>query len=134
MPTESERSEEILIISGYSMRREALASAVWQGGWEPRMSTTAAEAVKLLGERNYAAVLCDDVLPDDDFRAVIAGVQRRVPGVPVIVVSRRDEWEPYIMALAAGATDYVAFPPYEGEVEQALANAIRLCRSCPNAA
>ncbi len=79
-------------------------------------------------------MLCEDTLPDGNFTKVMTLVERFAAGTPLIVVSRRDEWENCIAALAAGAADYLAFPPYPGEVEQSLDKAARLNRTLAHAA
>jgi DNA-binding response OmpR family regulator len=113
--------ERVLVISGETRHRKTLAAAVEQAGWIPSACATADEAKLFLAGERYAAVLCEDVLPDGDFRSVIVQVRRLAGATPVIVVSRRDDWDSCMIALAAGAADYVAFPPNPGEVERSLA-------------
>ena len=110
-------SARVLIVSGEGHHRETLAAAVQRGGWKPALSATVDGAEILLARGHYDAVLSEDTLPDGNFTKVMTLVERfRSAGTPLIVVSRRDEWENYIAALAAGAADYLAFPPYPGEV------------------
>lgn len=134
MSNRERKAGAVLIVSGDTMHRETLASAVWQCGWVPQLCRTAGEVAQILQPRSFAAVLSDDILPDADFTVVIRDIERRSLNVPVIVVSRRDEWNPYIVALAAGAPNHLPFPPYPGEVEQSLARAVNLCRSLATAA
>lgn len=134
MSTQGSTSKAILIISGCSLHRETIRSIVWDCGWHPVLCGTAKDARELLAANKYAAVFCDDVLPDADFRSLVRHVAQVAPSVPVIVVSRRDEWDAYLIALASGATDYLAFPPYAGEVEQCLSKATKLARSLATAA
>jgi DNA-binding NtrC family response regulator len=129
MSNKSRKSIAVLVVSGKVVHRETIASAVRQCGWMPRVCGSAGEAAEMLRRGSFAAAFSDDTLPDGDFRAIVRDVDRCSLNVPVIVISRRDEWEPYIVALAAGATDYVAFPPYAGEVEQALTRAVQSCES-----
>jgi DNA-binding response OmpR family regulator len=126
--------KRVLIVSGDSPRRRTLAAAVRHGGLDATPSATAEEAKSLLSRDRFLAVLCEDQLPDGDFRSVIAQAERTKQGTPVIVVSRRDEWESYMVALAAGASDYVAFPPYPGEVEQSLEKVQELSKSLAHVA
>jgi two-component system, OmpR family, response regulator VicR len=129
-----ESPKRVLIVSGESPHRKALAAAVRQGGFEATPSTTAEEASRLLMRGRFLAILCEDKLPDGDFRTVIAQAEPGTGCTPVIVVSRRDEWESYMLALAAGASDYLAFPPYPGEVERSLARAREVSKSSADAA
>lgn len=130
MLNDQQKAKTVLIVSSKAEQRETLAETLWQRGWNPSICFTAREAAGILRTAQIAAVLCDDVLSDGDFR----DVESRSLGVPVIVVSRRDEWEPYPVALAAGATDYLAFPPYAGELQQSLARAVKVHRSLSSAA
>lgn len=111
------------------MHGERLASAVRQRGWLPQLCQTAGEVAQVLQPRSFAAVLSDDILPDADLTMVIPDIERRSLNVPVIVVSRRGEWDPSIVALMAGAPNHLPFPPYPGEVEQSLARSVSPCRS-----
>lgn len=121
MANQQGTSARVLIVSGEGHHRETLAAAVQHGGWKPTLCARVDAAEMLLTSWCYAAVLCEDVLPDGDFTSVIAQVRRLAGETPVIVVSRRDDWESCMIALAAGAADYVAFPPNPGEVERSLA-------------
>lgn len=127
-------SARVLIVSGEGHHRETLATAVHRGGWKPTLSATVDGAETLLARGHYDAVLCEDTLPDADFTKVMTLVERFAAGTPLIVVSRRDDWENYIAALAAGAADYLAFPPYPGEVERSLDKAASLNRPLAHAA
>ncbi len=122
-------SKSVLIISGEGSHRDTLASMVSNCGLFPKTSATIDAARDLLVRGKYAAVVCEDTLPDGDFRLVMTHVERHAGRLPVIVVSRRADWESYMVALAGGATDYVAFPPYPGEIERSLENALAVSRS-----
>jgi DNA-binding NtrC family response regulator len=78
----------------------------------------------LIAHQQFRVVLCEDLLPDGDFRAVIGETTRNEGKLPVIVVSRRDDWDSYLAAMSAGAFDYVALPPAPGEVERILYTAL----------
>ena len=57
---------------------------------------------------------------NEDIGAAIrqmAGFERQTP---IILVSRIENWDSYLSAIAAGAFDYVDFPPYPGELERIL--------------
>jgi two-component system, OmpR family, response regulator len=118
MSSRERKAGAVLIVSGDAMHREALRSAVWQSGWMPQVCQTAEEAAQILQPHSFAAVLSDDVLPDADFTVLVREIERRSLHVPVVVVSRRDECDLDIVALTAEAANYLAFPPYPGEVER----------------
>jgi DNA-binding NtrC family response regulator len=122
-------SKAVLIVSGEGAHRDTLASVISDCGLLPKTSSTADGARELLARGNYAVVLCEDTLPDGDFRSVLDQVESQAGRIPVIVVSRRADWDSYMIALAGGATDYVAFPPYPGELERSLHNALGLSQA-----
>jgi DNA-binding NtrC family response regulator len=126
--------DHVLIVSGESSHGDTLAAVTRCYGLSPTLCATVDSARSLLARKRFAAVLCDDLLADGSFRDIIAGAARLAAGTPVIVVSRRDDWESYAIALSVGASDYLAFPPYRGEVERALEKAGKLHRGLATAA
>jgi DNA-binding NtrC family response regulator len=113
-------SKHVLIVSGESSRRNTLSAVARYCGLQPTLCATVDSVTDLLARKRFAAVLCEDTLPDGSFRDVIADAASLADGTPVIVVSRRDDLESHAIALNAGASDYLAFPPYRSEVEQAV--------------
>lgn len=66
------------------------------------------EAAALTGD--YALVLLDLTLPGKDGLDVLAGIRRRLPALPVIVLTARGAIEQRVEGLDRGATDYVTKP------------------------
>ncbi|HXW57831.1 MAG TPA: hypothetical protein VEJ67_18910 [Candidatus Cybelea sp.] len=116
-------SKAVLVVSGDSSHRDTLAAAVQGCGLEARLCARTREAWEPLVRDDFLAVLSEDALPDGDFTSVICAVKLLRLNTPVIVVSPRDDWESCLAALDRGATDYLAYPPYAGEVERSLATA-----------
>jgi DNA-binding NtrC family response regulator len=110
----------ILIVSGERDHREKLADHVSQCGLRPICCETIADAQALMVRQRFGAVLSEDSLPDGDSRAVIGEMFRNASKAPVVIVSRRDDWDSYLAAVSTGAFDYVAFPPNPGELERVL--------------
>ncbi len=124
-------SKLVLIVSGEPSRRETLAGVALRSGVHPVLCATASEARALLARQRFEAILCDDTLQDGTFKTVTAGEKMSGRCTPVVVVSRRDDWHSYMQALAGGAIDYLAYPPYQGEVERALEKAEEFSRLVP---
>jgi DNA-binding NtrC family response regulator len=80
-----------------------------------------------MGSENIKVMFCNDVLPDVDFRTVIAAVKV----TPVVVLSRFAEWDYCLAALRGGAFDYIACPPDSAETERILWAAICSVRQNP---
>jgi DNA-binding NtrC family response regulator len=114
------QTQQVLIVSGETRHAETLASAVERCGHTLDRCANTEEANSLLARGRYAAVLCEDTVTGGNILSLLSEIGRAAQPTPVIVVSRKDDWEHYLAALSAGAAGYVAFPPYPGELEQSL--------------
>ena len=112
-------SKPVLIISHEKSQRDILADSASNHGLRPVCCHTIAAAQAFLDRERFAVVFCADELPDGHF-AQLFGHERDYKNLPVIVVSRRDDWNAYLDAMSAGAFDYVIFPPNSGEIDRSL--------------
>lgn len=62
-------------------------------------------------------LLCEDVLPDGDFRDILKLSLSQEAAVPVIVFSRLADWDQYLAAVRLGAHDLLRFPFRTGELQ-----------------
>jgi DNA-binding NtrC family response regulator len=69
-----------------------------------------------------------EVPEDEDLRMAIKQLASAENQTPIVLVSRLDNWDSYLSAIAAGAFDYVDFPPYPGELERVLCLALKDAR------
>jgi len=118
-------SDSILIVTGETVHSDNLAATASYLKLRPVCCRTLDAAGVLASRQQYGMVFCDDVLPDGDFRGVIAETSRSDTCTPVIVVSERDDWNFYLEVMKAGAFDYVMFPAGPGEIERIVCAAIR---------
>lgn len=80
------------------------------------------DALRLLEERQFDAVLLDLSLPDSDGLETVASVHEHAPDVPIVVVTGVWEENLGVDALRAGAQDYLV----KGEIDvKALVRALR---------
>lgn len=114
----------IAVVSGDLQRWELLSGIVSDCGLSPVRCETLAAVTELLPQQRFECALCDDALADGDFRALIWELRRSGRWMPVVVVSRLDDWGAYLEAMVAGAFDYVGFPPYPRELERAVGCAL----------
>jgi len=108
--------ELVLIICTEGESSKRVIATTHKCGLRPVSCSTLDGARPLLAQQHFRIVFCSDTLPDGDFRAVI----RTARSIPVIVLSRIAEWEPYLFAINAGAFDYIACPPDPFETERIL--------------
>jgi len=106
----------VLIVCAKGESRERVIATTYKCGLGPVSCSTLDDARFLLARQDFTIVFCSDTLPDGDFHAVI----RTARSIPVIVLSRLAEWEPFLVAINAGAFDYIACPPDPVETERIL--------------
>lgn len=124
-------SISILVVSGDTAHREWLIAAISSLGPRPVCCGTYKSAAELLDRSSFSIAFCDDLLPDGTFHSVMDHMAHCGTTMPVIVTSRRDDWDSFLRALNAGAFDYIALPPTPGEVERIVRVALAGCKSSP---
>ena len=71
-------------------------------------------------------VLCEDLLPDGDFRMALREV-RMTSGnnTPLIVLSQNADWGAYLRSLTAGVFDWILWPASLFESERVMRCALQ---------
>lgn len=113
----------VAIVSSDMGVLKILAGHVSRAGVMPVAASTLAESEAILDSATVSAVVCYDEVTGCRADELIRRAARRSSAIPVIVVSRHDDWEHCLKALHAGAFDYVAYPPPRGEIERVVRNA-----------
>jgi two-component system response regulator AtoC len=106
----------VLVVDDESSMRHLLTVILADHGWEARAVGSGEDALRELEARDYDLVLTDVRMPGMDGLALLAELQRRHPGVTVIVLSAYGSHDAAIAALKAGAYDYVSKPFRPDEV------------------
>jgi len=91
----------------YARLVELLLEAAMPGGVELDHHETLLDGLAALRERSVDCVLLDLGLPDARGLEAVAAMQNARPGVPIVVLSGRDDDELALAAIRAGAQDYV---------------------------
>lgn len=118
----------VLIVSGDPAHQAALFSTAASCGLASVLCGTIETAKYFLAHREFTAVLYE-MSEKEDFRTSIKQLARSASEAPVIVVSTLDNWDSYLAIISAGATDYVDFPLYPGELERLLCAALMESKS-----
>jgi DNA-binding NtrC family response regulator len=113
----------VMLVMEDLQTQQALASALTPRGFASVLASSAQEAVEILKNHRISLVFCSDELPDGEIHAFIRQRQRHEDRVPVVVVSRLDDWERYLDYLSCGAFDYLLYPFAFGEVDRIVSNA-----------
>ena len=113
-----------LILTGDEQASENLAPELIECGFEPvRLSSVGELRTGALDER-AALVLCEQFLPDGDFRDALRILRIAAKKIPVIVFSRLADWDSYLQAVKLGAHDCLRYPFRRGELKWILGQII----------
>ena len=113
--------EQVLVICTELETRGRVIATTRKCGLGAVNCSTLDDARSLLARRAFRVVFCGDVLQDGSFREVIGAAK----SIPVIVLSRLAEWEPYFAATQARAFDHIACPRDAHEAKRILRCALR---------
>ena len=114
----------IAVIEDEAPIRRFLRASLGVEGFRVAEATTAREGLRLITQQRPALVLLDLGLPDSDGVQLIHEV-RQWSAVPIIVLSARGEEKSKIIALDAGADDYLTKPFGVGELLARIRVALR---------
>lgn len=113
-----ERSALILAGDGHAIGN--LPSLVEKCGLNPVCLSSVGELRTGALDDRATLILCEDVLPDGDFRDAIRVVTAAARKIPVIVFSRIADWDSYLRAVRLGAYDCMRYPFRSGELQWIL--------------
>jgi DNA-binding NtrC family response regulator len=108
--------------------QQAFASFLGRCGIAPILASTVREAQTILSRHSISLIFCSDELPGGGVDAFIRQTSEPPARVPVVVVSRFDDWKRYLNFLQIGAFDYVLYPPSGSEIERVVRNALSCVR------
>lgn len=99
----------VLVVDDEPQIRRLLAVSLANHGFRVTTAASGAEALARLSEESFGLILLDLGLPDIDGIELCRDI-REWSGVPIIVVSVREDETQKVAALDAGADDYVNKP------------------------
>jgi len=102
--------ERVLIVDDDDALRESLAMLLSAEGYDLVSAANGEEALVRLDETPVDVILCDLRMPGIDGFDLIPQLGRRLPGVPVILMSAHGTTDLAIEAIERGAYDYLAKP------------------------
>jgi DNA-binding response OmpR family regulator len=102
-------ARSVLLIEDDARLRRALRLALADEGYAVREAENGRAGLELMRAEPPDVVLLDLMLPDQDGFEICREV-RRSSGVPIIIVSARDDSHDVVAGLEAGADDYVTKP------------------------
>jgi len=128
MAKQSAPGGRILVVEDEESISRPFAEALRRAGFEPLVTGTAAEALRLASDAEPDLVMLDLSLPDGDGRDVCREL-RRHSDVPIVMLTARGTEMDRIVGLELGADDYVVKPFSAREVISRIRAVLR--RSAP---
>lgn len=101
---------DVLIVEDDPVLREALAETMNLAGHSYLAAKDGKEALAMLERHSPAIVLSDIRMDKIDGQQLLAEIQRRNPGVPVILMTAHGSVEDAVIAMRNGAVDYLQKP------------------------
>ncbi|HEX7737729.1 MAG TPA: response regulator [Ktedonobacteraceae bacterium] len=90
--------------------------------------TSTQEALQLLQEREYSAIISDIQMPGMDGLELLSHVQKHYPDIPVLLITGYNDQKIAIEAVRAGAYDYIRKPIERDDFIAALTRALSTYR------
>ncbi len=113
-------AERVLVVDDDASLRESLALVLGAEGYEVAVAEDATAALRRAEESPIDVVLCDLRMPGMDGLELLPQLVRRLPGVPVLLMSAYGTADLAVEAMRRGAYDYLAKPFQPSEVLLAL--------------
>ena len=128
----TETNALLLIVEDDVQTRRFLKSSLSHKGWRIIEADNGKSGLAMIKNENPDLVILDIGLPDMDGISVTKRL-RQISDLPVLVLSARSEEQNKIMALDAGADDYLTKPFGTGELQARIKALLRRSnRSNPN--
>ena len=102
--------DRILIIDDKASIRELLAMHLEERGYEVLAASTGAEGFRLAAQGDPAAIVLDMRLPDASGLDLIPELRKRAAEAPVLMITAHHDMATTILAMKAGAFDYLHKP------------------------
>lgn len=115
----------ILVVDDDSTIRQALRVTLGKFGFEVGEAASGENALTLVRQKRFDAVLLDVNMPGMDGVATCREMRRIAPRLAIIVLTVRDSTDEKVEAFEAGADDYVTKPFHVRELQARVRSAVR---------
>lgn len=116
---------KLLLIEGTPSLRSIYEAHLRAEGWETLAAATASEGLALFRQSGVGVVLLDLMLPDRDGLDLMAEFLALRPATAVVVITADRSTDRAVLAMRAGAFDFLVKPVNETRLSSALENARR---------
>lgn len=118
----------LLIIEDDELLRDGLSAQLAQAGHSVSVAVDGETGQKLLQSHRFDGVVLDLGLPKISGMDVLRWVRKRMPALPVLILTARDGTEDRVQGLNAGADDYLTKPFDMAELQARLGALLRRAR------
>ena len=120
----------VLLVDDAKIVLRLVEKALSDAGFALRVTESAEEALKLVGEQEFACALVDRHLVDADGLDIIKDIRRRQPGCACMVITAYPSLDSAVDALRTGVVDYIQKPSADFyRIVDRVQNAIRVHRA-----
>ena len=120
--------DRILIVDDESSIRELLSMHLEERGFGVLAAATGKDGIRLATEGAPAAIILDMRLPDASGIDLIPELKKRAADAPVVMITAHHDMATTILAMKAGAFDYIHKPIDIGTLDAALDRALEVRR------
>jgi DNA-binding NtrC family response regulator len=100
----------VLLVDDAKIVLRLVEKALSDAGFALRVTESAEEALKLVGEQEFACALVDRHLVDADGLDIIKDIRKRQPGCACMVITAYPSLDSAVDALRTGVVDYIQKP------------------------
>ncbi|MDO9484412.1 MAG: response regulator transcription factor [Hydrogenophaga sp.] len=115
----------LLIVEDDELLRDGLSAQLMQAGHRIDTAADGQQALQLLQTVLFDGVVLDLGLPKVDGLTVLRTLRQRLPALPVLILTARDNWSEKVAGIDAGADDYLTKPFHMEELLARLRALIR---------
>ena len=105
--------------------RLVLNAMIKKEGYEVALASDGRQALKMLQEGSYAAIITDLKMPHLDGMSLLSHVERDYPNIPVIMITAYGTIATAVDALKKGAFDYITKPFEQDELMDVIRKATK---------
>lgn len=118
----------LLIVEDDELLRDGLSAQLAQAGHTVTSAADGASAQAQLTSHRFDGVILDLGLPKVSGMEVLRWLRKRLPALPVLILTARDGVDDRVEGLNAGADDYLTKPFSMAELQARLAGMLRRSR------
>ena len=109
---EPDKPARVLVVDDVELNRSMLSRRLGKRGYDVEVAEGGAEALEMIGEKDFDIVLLDIMMPEVSGYDVLEEVRKEKSPLelPIIMATAKDQGEDVVSAFKLGANDYITKP------------------------